>query len=129
MNRKTADIENRNETYSLCSHQNSFLDNAKVKDELKITQDRLRRSTLVIKRKFFSAGGVKSTTANLLIATLGPGMLAIPTAFRKSGLVWGFLQFILSAFISWLSMFCLVRNPRYVFLQNTISLKFYLNYF
>ena len=62
-----------------------------------------------MKKKFFSVGGVKSTTANLLIATLGPGMLALPTAFRSSGIVLSTVDFVLAAIVSWLSMYCLVR--------------------
>jgi amino acid permease len=58
-------------------------------------------------KKFIKPGGVKSTTINLLISTLGPGMVTLPTAFLMSGIFGGFIWFVLATIISWMSIYCL----------------------
>lgn len=51
-------------------------------------------------KKFVKPGGVKSTTINLLISTLGPGMVTLPTAFLMSGMFGGFMWFLLATIVS-----------------------------
>ena len=80
-----------------------------TKKKAKIPKEKLKGSMIEIKRKFFEPGGVKSTTFNLLISTLGTGILAMPTAYRSSGMILGTILMVISAGVSWLSMFCLVK--------------------
>lgn len=105
------------------NQEKSFIGGVKVKIKNFefFLKEKIRESVIVVKKKFFSPGGVKSTTANLLIATLGPGMLALPTAFRSSGVVWSFVEFLLAAIVSWLSMYCLVNlNLNFFFSSNPL---------
>lgn len=70
----------------------------------------MRKSILVTKKKLVNPGGVKSTTMNLLISTLGPGLITLPSAYRQSGLFGGLMWFTLATVVSWLSVYSLVSK-------------------
>lgn len=53
-------------------------------------------------------GGVRSTIFNLLNATAGAAVIAIPGAFRESGLAFSFFQLILACGVNFISSSCLV---------------------
>ena len=62
-------------------------------------------------RKFrYSTGGVKATTVSLLTATLGPGMLAYPDAFQRSGLAYSALQLLAIILLSYFSVLSLAES-------------------
>ena len=58
---------------------------------------------------FTRPGGVKSTIFNLLNATAGAAVVAMPGAFRSSGLTFSFFQLILACVVNFVSSSCLVR--------------------
>lgn len=77
------------------------------------------------KKKFVTPGGVKSTIVNLLISTLGPGIIALPSAYRMSGLLGGLLWFVISTVVSWLSIYSLVSLKEiYFFLKFCKLMRF-----
>ena len=57
---------------------------------------------------WFSPGSIRVTIFTLLISTLGVGMLSIPRAFERSGLILGIIVVYIGAIVSYLSMRCLV---------------------
>lgn len=57
---------------------------------------------------FTRPGGVKSTIFNLLNATAGAAVVAMPGAFRSSGLVFSFFQLILACLVNFVSSSCLL---------------------
>lgn len=61
------------------------------------------------KKGLFAAGSVRATIFILLSASLGVGMLSIPRAFQRSGLILSPILLCSSALVSYLSMKCLVR--------------------
>jgi len=65
-------------------------------------------SETVIDKGCFSQGSIRATIFTLLIATLGVGMLSIPRAFERSGLILTIIVVYLGAIVSYLSMRCLV---------------------
>eukprot|EP00397_Hematodinium_sp_SG-2012_P021493 GEMP01022206.1.p1 GENE.GEMP01022206.1~~GEMP01022206.1.p1 ORF type:complete len:537 (+),score=116.27 GEMP01022206.1:161-1771(+) len=60
-------------------------------------------------RPFFGPGGVKSSVINVSAATLGAGALAVPCAFRESGIIAGLIVMFLLVFVSSYSINLLVR--------------------
>ena len=56
----------------------------------------------------FAPGSIRATIFILLSASLGVGMLSIPRAFERSGLILGPILVCVGALISYLSMRCLV---------------------
>jgi amino acid permease len=59
-----------------------------------------------------------------LTATLGAGVLTMPSAFRASGLGLSFIQLIIAALISYTSIAALVKN---IFLIITYHARLKLN--
>lgn len=59
---------------------------------------------------FTRPGGVRSTIFNLLNATAGAAVIAMPGAFRASGLSLSFFQLILACFVNFVSSSCLVDH-------------------
>ena len=57
---------------------------------------------------FIRPGGVKSTIFNLLNATAGPAVIAMPEAFRASGLLYGTLQLAIACSVNYVSSSCLL---------------------
>ena len=68
------------------------------------------RSKMKNKRKsFYTTGGVKATTIGLLTATLGPGLLAYPDAFQRSGVVYASVQLFAVVLLSYFSVISLAE--------------------
>ena len=57
----------------------------------------------------FAAGSIRATIFILLSASLGVGMLSIPRAFERSGLILSSILVLSGGIVSYLSMKCLVR--------------------
>lgn len=57
---------------------------------------------------FTRPGGVRSTIFNLLNATAGAAVVAMPGAFRSSGLIFSFFQLILACLVNFVSSSCLL---------------------
>jgi len=57
---------------------------------------------------FTRPGGVRATIFNLLNATAGAAVIAMPEAFRSSGLVFSFFQLILACLVNYVSSSCLL---------------------
>lgn len=57
---------------------------------------------------FTRPGGVKATIFNLLNATAGAAVIAMPEAFRSSGLGFSFGQLILACLVNYVSSSCLL---------------------
>jgi amino acid permease len=57
---------------------------------------------------FTRPGGVRATIFNLLNATAGAAVIAIPGAFRASGLGLAFLQIIMACLVNYVSSSCLL---------------------
>lgn len=64
-------------------------------------------SPITLLQSKFSQGGIKSTIVTLVSGTLGPGCLAMPNAFRASGIIWSFIQLFAGSWMSYLSIICL----------------------
>ena len=83
------------------SRKNEFIGKEEV-----IRRDEAGVVTTVMNK--FGPGSLKATVFTLLSATLGVGMLAIPQAFQKSGIVLSAILLYVAAFFSFLSIMCLV---------------------
>lgn len=57
---------------------------------------------------FVRPGGVKSTIFNLLNATAGPAIIAMPEAFRASGLLFASFQLLVACLVNYVSSSCLL---------------------
>lgn len=62
-----------------------------------------------MKSKFY-AGSMKGSVFTLMTATLGAGILSLPLALYKSGVIWGIIQFIFSGVISFYTTHILIQS-------------------
>ena len=62
-----------------------------------------------MKSKFY-AGSMKGSVFTLMTATLGAGILSLPLALYKSGILWGIIMFIFSGIISFYTTYILIQS-------------------
>lgn len=87
--------------YDNSNYSNSITDG--INSEQKVTKSRGRHNLLTWLASKFTAGSIKGSIFELMVATIGSGVLVLPAAFSASGLAFSITQLVVWAVLGYFS--------------------------